>query len=49
MSFNLESFVIEPQLDEFNGLKKADLILLGQHYKLSVNLSMVKGDIKKLL
>ena len=49
MSFNLESFVAEPQLDKFNGLKKADLILLGQHHKLSINLSMGKGDIKKLI
>ena len=49
MSFNLDNFVTEPRLDEFNGLKKANLLQIGQHYKLAVNLSMGKGDIKKLV
>ena len=49
MSFNIENFVAEPRLDEFNGLKKTDLLLLGQHYKLTVHLFMGKGDIKKLV
>ena len=49
MSFNLDTFVAEPRLDEFNRLKKANLLLIGQHYKLAVNSSMGKGDIKKLI
>ena len=49
MSFNLEDFVAELRLDEFNRLKKADLIQLGQHYKLSVNSSMGKADIKNVV
>lgn len=36
------------QLDTFNGLKKVDLLQLGQHYKVFVNSSMGKADIKKL-
>ena len=49
MSFNLDTFIAELRLDEFNGLKKADLLQIRQHYKLTVNLSMGKGDIKKLV
>ena len=49
MLFNLDSFVAEPQLDEFNVLKKAKLLQIGQHYNLTVNLSMGKRDIKKLV
>ena len=49
MSFNLDTFVAEPRLDEFNGLKKANLLQIEQHYKFAVNLSMDKGDIKKLV
>lgn len=49
MLFNLESFVAEPQLDEFNGLKKSDSLQVGQYYKLSVNTSIGKGDIKKVV
>ena len=46
MLFNLDSFVAELRLDEFNRLKKINLLQIGQHYKLAVNLSMGKGDIK---
>ena len=49
MAFNLDIFVAELQFDEFNGLKKAELLQIRQHYKLMVNLSMGKGDIKKLV
>ena len=49
MSFNLDTFVAEPRLDKFNGLKKADLLQISLHYKLAVNSSMGKGDIKKLV
>lgn len=46
---NLKSFVAEPRLDEFNGLKKLDLLQVGQYYKLLVNTYMSKGDIKKVV
>ena len=49
MSFNLNTFVVEPRLDKFNGLKKANLLQVAQHYKLVINLFMGKGDIKKLI
>ena len=49
MLFNLDTFVAEPRLDEFIGLKKADLLQIGQHYKLAVNSSVGKGDIKKFI
>ena len=49
MLFNLNTIVAEPQLVEFNGVKKADLLQIGQHYKLAVNSSMGKGDIKKFI
>ena len=49
MSFNLDTFVAESRRDEFSGLKKADLLQIGQHYKLALNLSLGKGDIKKLV
>ena len=47
MSFNLQSFVGEPQMEEFNSLKKAELF--AQHFKLTVNTSMGKGEIKKIV
>ena len=49
MSFNLHTFIAEPQLDKFNRLKNADLLQIGQYHKLAVNSSMSKGDIKKLV
>ena len=48
MSFNLENFVTELRLDEFNGLKKAALFRLGSFIN-KLNSSMGKGDIKKLV
>ena len=48
MLFNLDTFVAEPRLDIFNGLKKADLLQIGQHYKLVVNSSMEKETLRNL-
>ena len=43
MSFELSSFLKEPQIDE---LKKTELLEVGQHFKLAVNSS---GEIKKVV
>ena len=42
MAFNLQSFVGESRMEEFNSLKKAELLQVAQHFKLTVNTSM--GD-----
>ena len=47
MSFELERFVSLPTLQEINSLKKANLLTIAQHYKLSVNDAMTKAQIKK--
>ena len=49
MSFNLQSFVGEPQMEEFNSLKKVELLQVAQHFKLTVNNSTGKGEIKKIV
>ena len=49
MSFNAERFVASPTLEVFNSLKKAELLLVAQHYKLSVTSSMGKGEVKKIV
>ena len=49
MLFTLDTFVVELRLDDLNRLKKADVLQIGQHYKLAVNSSMGKGDIKKFV
>jgi len=46
MSFDVESFAACPTLEVFNSLKKAELLLVAQHYKLSVASSM--GKVEKL-
>ena len=48
MSFSLQSLVGEPRIEEFNSLKKAELLQVAQHFKLTVNTSMGKGEIKKI-
>ena len=48
MSFNLSSFLEEPHIEEFHKLK-TELLELGQHFKLSVNSSQSKGEIRKLV
>ena len=47
MSFDLENFVSSPSLEVINSLKKVNLLVIAQHYKLSVNKSMSKAQIKK--
>jgi len=49
MSFEVESFVVSPTLKAFNSLKKAELLLFAQHYKLSVMSPLGKGEIKKIV
>ena len=47
MSFELENFVSSPSLEVINSLKKVSLLVVTQHYELSVNESMSKAQIKK--
>ena len=47
--FNLDSFVAELRLEKSNELKIVNLLQIGQYFKVAVNLSMGKGDIKKLV
>ena len=47
--FNREEFVREPTLQVLNSLKKSELIDVAVHYKLTVETSMKKGKIKKIL
>ena len=47
MSFDLEHFVSSPSLEVINSLKKANLLVIAQHYELSMNESMSKAQIKK--
>ena len=49
MSFDLKNFVSSPSLEVINSLKKANLLVVTQHYELSVNKSMSKARIKKLI
>jgi len=45
----LSSFLKEPQIDEFIKSKKTELLELGQHFKLAVNLPQMNGEIKKIV
>ena len=47
MSSDIENFVSSPSLEVINILKKANLLVIVQHYELSVNESMSKAQIKK--
>ena len=47
MSFDLENFVSSPSLEVINSLKNASLLVIAQHYELSVNESMSKAQIKR--
>lgn len=49
MSFEVGTFLEEPQIEEFRKLKKSELLEVGQHFKLSVNSSQTKGEIKKVV
>ena len=47
--FSVEEFVKEPSLRVINSLKKPQLIEVGTYYKLEVDASMKKGEVKRLL
>ena len=48
--FTAESFAEKPSLLTLDSLKKADLLAIAQHYKLSSTTSALKkGEIKKLI
>ena len=47
--FSVKEFVKEPLLRVTNSLKKLQLIEVGTHYKLEVDASMKKGEVKRLL
>jgi len=49
MSFNVESFVSSPKFSTLVLLKKTDLAVIVQHYKLDVITAMTKGNIWKIL
>jgi len=49
MSFNLEEFVSSPSTDEFEKLRKDDLIKVAQHYDITVRSSMKKQEVKEYL
>ena len=47
--FSVKEFVKEPSLRVINSLKKLQLIKVGTHYKVEVDASMKKGEVKRLL
>ena len=47
--FNVESFTENPSLLALDSLKKAGLLAIAQHYKLSSSSGQKKGEIKKLI
>ena len=47
MSFELGRFVSLPTSQEISSLKKANMLTIAQHYKLSVNDAITKAQIKK--
>ena len=47
MPLELEDFISSPALQEINILKKVDLLIIAQHYKLGVNGAMMKAQIKE--
>ena len=47
MLFEVENFVSSPSLEVVNSLKKVNLLAIAQHYKLRVNKTMTKAQIKK--
>ena len=48
-TYDLETFVKEPSLWVVNLLKKSQLLEVANHYKLEVNNSKKKSEIKELL
>ena len=47
--FDIDAFTSKPTLLVLDSLKKTDLLALAQHYKLSINTTQKKGDVKKLV
>ena len=47
MSFDLENFVTPPSLDVINSLKKANLLVITQHFDLRVSEATTKAQLKK--
>jgi len=49
MSFSVESCVESPKLSKLVPLKKTELSVLAQHYKLDITSAMKRSEIQKLL
>ena len=49
MVFEVSKFLEKPDLEEFDHLKKEDLVLLAKHLKIDFKVSMRKQTIKILL
>ena len=49
MVFEVGKFLGKPDLEEFDNLKKEDLVLLAKHLKIDFKVSMRKQTIKKLV
>ena len=49
MVFEVRKFLGKPDLEEFDHLKKEDLVLLAKHLKIDFKVSMRKQTIKILL
>ena len=49
MSFSIDAFVSTPMLNEIAMLKKSELVVLANHYKLEIIGTMRKGDVRKLV
>ena len=48
MVFEVSKFLVKPDLEEFDNLKKEDLVLLAKHLKIDFKVSMRKQTIKNL-
>ena len=48
-AFTIESFVEEPTLKVVKSLKKAELVVVAQHYKLEIGSTIRKSGIKQLV
>lgn len=46
MLFEFENFVSSPLLEVTNSIKKVNLLVLTQHYKLSINETMTKSQVR---
>ena len=48
MLFEVSKFLVKPDLEEFDNLKKEDLVLIAKHLKIDFKVSMRKQTIKNL-